>query len=105
VTARLDSPGDHASLIVVQPEEATGVIQSFDPQSRTFILAGQPPTPDGPLPEIEVEVAPEATVILFEGDDLRQVELAFLGNGDRVTLFGLVPATGAFDARTVVARR
>lgn len=106
VTARLDSPGDLASSILVQPEEAAGVIQLFDHQSRTFILTGPPPPdPDAPLPEIAVEVAPEATVILIEGDDMRQVELEFLGNGDRVTLFGLIPATGAFDARTVVARR
>ncbi len=107
IIAYLNVTKDYASKIEIQPEEAEGLVDDFDPDDRTFLLLPEdPPPPETPIPEVLVSVAPNATVILMVGDDdLSQVDLGELKDGDKVELFGLIPEPGIFDARTVIIRR
>ncbi len=109
LTASLEPGEDRADLIEVDPEDAGGEVTALDLAERTFVLVPDTEPPPGgeaePIPEIEVKVAPGATVLLIEGDSTSQVDLSTLKNGDRVAVFGLIPAENAFDARTVVIRR
>ncbi len=109
LTASLEPGEDRADLLEVDPEGASGEVTALNLAARTFVLVpdGEPP-PGGeaePVPEIEVTVAPGATIVLIEGDSTSQVDLSTLKNGDRVAVFGLIPAENLFDARTVVIRR
>ena len=100
-------PDGHASRIEVEPGSASGTVKDFDASKRTFTLLVESTDPANPdATQVNVTVSATATVILIDAaQKTSQVDLSELKDGDKVDLFGLAPAAGAFDARTVVIRR
>jgi len=105
IAADLDAERSRASKIAVEPEVEEGIVDLFDPQRRTFILLEPSPAPEAPAAEVAVVVARGATVLLIEDDEIHQVDLSALQNGDEAAIFGLRTDDGMFKARTVVIRR
>jgi uncharacterized protein DUF4382 len=106
VIAHVETDG-HASRIEVEPASASGTVKDFDASKRTFTLLVESTDPANPDPtQVKVTVSATATVVLIDAaQKSSQVDLSELKDGDKVDLFGMVPAAGEFDARTVVIRR